>query len=158
MKVIVNVSDMKLSSVAGDIIVTHALGSCIAVAIHDPFACVGGMLHYMLPLSSIDEVKAKNNPFMFADTGIPLFFQKAYKLGAKKENIRVVIAGGANLFQKDDKFAIGKRNEIMARKLFWKNNIMIDKEHVGGSISRTFYLEVGTGSTWITSTGERIEL
>ena len=54
MRYIVGVSDMKLSKNAGDIIVTHALGSCIGIAIHDPDIKVGGILHYMLPKSSID--------------------------------------------------------------------------------------------------------
>lgn len=157
MRITVNVSDMKLSKVPGDIIVTHALGSCIGIAIHDPAACVGGMLHYMLP-RSIDDTKAEQNPFMFADTGIPLFFQQAYKMGAKKENLRVVMAGGSNLFEDNDVFAIGKRNEVMARKLFWKNSIIIDKEHVGGKMSRTFYLEIGSGKTWLTSGGKQIDL
>ncbi|NLW77490.1 MAG: chemotaxis protein CheD [Methanomicrobiales archaeon] len=158
MRYIVGVSDMKLSKNAGDIIVTHALGSCIGIAIHDPDIKVGGILHYMLPKSSIDEIKANNNPFMFGDTGIPCFFQEAYKLGARKENLRVVMAGGSNLFAENDMFAIGKRNEVIARKLFWKNNIIIDKEHVGGNISRTLFLEIGSGSTWLTSAGHRIDL
>jgi len=158
MRIVVSVSDMKLSNAAGDIVVTHALGSCIGIAIYDPDACVGGILHYMLPKSSIDEQKADQNPFMFADTGIPLFFQKAYQMGARKDKLRVVMAGGSNLFQENDVFAIGKRNEIMARKLFWKNNIIIDKEHVGGNMSRTLYLELGSGNTWLTSGSQRIEL
>lgn len=158
MRVVVTVSDMKLSRNAGDIIVTHALGSCIGIAIYDPQACVGGMLHYMLPKSSIDEVKADKNPYMFGDTGIPLFFQNAYKLGARKENLRVVMAGGSNLFAENDAFTIGKRNEIMARKLFWRNNIIIDKEHVGGNISRTLYLEIGSGKTWLTTGSLRVDL
>lgn len=158
MRIVVNVSDMKLSNTPGDIIVTHALGSCIGIAIHDPLACVGGILHYMLPKSSIDMKKAEQQPFMFADTGIPLFFQNAYKMGAKKENLRVVMAGGSNLFEENDMFAIGKRNVVMARKLFWKNSVIIDKENVGGNISRTFYLEIGSGSTWLTCGSNRIDL
>jgi len=62
------------------------------------------------------------------------------------------------LFAENDMFAIGKRNEVIARKLFWKNNIIIDKEHVGGNISRTLFLEIGSGSTWLTSAGHRIDL
>lgn len=158
MRIVVKVSDMKLSKTPGDIIVTHALGSCIGIAIHDSLAGVGGILHYMLPKSSIDEKKAEQNPFMFADTGIPLFFQNAYKMGAKKENLRVVMAGGSNLFEENDMFAIGKRNAVIARKLFWKNSVIIDKENVGGNISRTFYLEIGSGSTWLTSGSNRIDL
>jgi chemotaxis protein CheD len=154
----VGVSDMSLSAHSGDLIVTHALGSCIGVAIYDPVAIVGGILHYMLPLSTVDAVKAEENPFMFGDTGIPAFFLEAYKLGAKKENLRVVMAGGAQVFEKQDFFDIGKRNIIIARKLFWKNNLMIAAEHVEGHIPRTLFLEVGSGKTWMTSRGARFDL
>jgi chemotaxis protein CheD len=154
----VGVSDMALSAGAGDLIVTHALGSCIGIAIYDPVACVGGILHYMLPLSTVDAAKAADNPYMFGDTGIPAFFQEAYKLGAKKENMRVVMAGGAQVFEKQDFFDIGKRNIVIARKLFWKNNLMIAAEHVGGQIPRTLFLELGSGKTWFTSRGDRTDL
>ena len=158
MRHIVGVSDMKISRSAGDVIVTHALGSCIGIAIHDPKACVGGILHYMLPLSKVDLDKAKKNPYMFGDTGIPELFKQAYKMGATKDNLRVVMAGGSQVFEKKDFFAIGKRNTVIARKMFWKNNVLIDAEHVGGSIPRTMYLEIGSGNTWMTSQGERVDL
>lgn len=158
MKHIVGVSDMKLSNSAGDLIVTHALGSCVGIAIYDPVALVGGILHYMLPQSKIDANKAVNNPYMFGDTGIPELFTQAYKLGATKGNLRVVMAGGAQVFEKKDFFAIGKRNVVIARKMFWKNNVLIATEHVGGNIPRTMYLEIGSGKTWLTSQGERVEL
>lgn len=158
MKHTVGVSDMIVSKERGDLIVTHALGSCVGVAIHDTNACVGGILHYMLPVSQVDPAKAEANPFMFGDIGIPRLFEAAYALGAKKENIRVVIAGGAQLFEKEDTFAIGKRNVVIARKLFWKNNVLITAEDVGGSKPRTFYLEIGSGKTWFSSRGEVTEL
>ncbi len=158
MKYTVGVADMKCSTNAGDVIVTHALGSCVGVAIHDSVACVGGILHYMLPLSTIDKAKAETNPYMFGDLGIPLLFEEAYRLGAHKENLRVVIAGGAQVFENEDTFTIGKRNVVIARKLFWKNNILIAAENVGGNIPRTMYLEIGSGRTWFTSRGVETEL
>ncbi len=158
MRHIVGVSDMKLSNNPGEHIVTFALGSCIGIAIHDPIAKVGGILHYMLPQSKIDVKKAEMNPFMFGDTGIPLFFRKAYELGASKQRLRVVMAGGAAVIDMKDRFNIGKRNITIARKLFWKNNILIDAEHVGDSISRTLYLDITTGRVWFTNKGEEIEL
>lgn len=158
MKHTVGVSDMKVSAARGDVIVTHALGSCLGVAIHDPAACVGGILHFMLPLSQVDRAKAEANPLMFGDTGIPLLFEEAYRLGATKENLRVTIAGGAQVFETEDTFAIGKRNIVIARKLFWKNNVLIAAENVGGSIPRTLYLEIGPGRTWFSSRGEEAEL
>jgi chemotaxis protein CheD len=158
MKYIVGVSDMKLSKSAGDIIVTHALGSCIGIAIHDAAACVGGILHFMLPVSTADSEKARQNPLMFGDSGIPLLFEEAYKLGARKTTIRVAMAGGAQVFSDRDFFDIGRRNTIIARKLFWKNNVLIAAEHVGGNAPRTMFLEIGTGTTWFTSRGERYDL
>jgi chemotaxis protein CheD len=158
MKHVVGVSDMKVSAARGDVIVTHALGSCLGVAIHDETAGVGGILHYMLPVSQVDPDKASKNPLMFGDLGIPLLFEESYRLGAKKERLRVVIAGGAQVFEQEDTFAIGKRNIVIARKLFWKNNVLIAAENVGGGIPRTMYLEVGSGRTWFSSRGENVEL
>jgi len=155
---VVGVSEMKLSNGVGDVIVTHALGSCIGIAIHDPQAHVGGILHYMLPQSSIDKERAAKNPFMFGDTGIPELFRQAYTMGATKQNIRIVIAGGAQIIEKQDVFAIGKRNAVIARKMFWKNNFMIAAEHVGGNMPRTLYLEVGSGKTWLTAGGAQVDL
>ena len=158
MRYIVGVSDMKLAREKGDTIVTHALGSCIGIVIHDPQAGVGGILHYMLPMSKVDDEKARNNPFMFGDTGIPLLFQKAYALGAKKENMRVVMAGGATVINDNGFFDIGNRNVVIARKMFWKNNVMIAAESVGGAMPRTLSLELDTGETWYSTHGERFEL
>jgi len=158
MKLIVGVSDMKLSNKSDDTIVTFALGSCIGVAIYDPVACVGGILHFMLPLSSTDTEKSIKNPSMFGDTGIPSLFRKAYELGAEKKRLRVVMAGGASVLDIQDRFNIGHRNITIARKLFWKNGILIDAESVGGNISRTLYLDMSSGEVWFTSKGERVDL
>ena len=110
MRYIVGVSDMKIAFGADDEIVTHALGSCIGIAMHDPVKGCGGILHYLLPLSKIDIKKAQRTPYMFADTGIPLFLAKILNSGSKKKNIRVVLVGGARLFKSKSFFNIGKRN------------------------------------------------
>ena len=61
---------MKLSTNEGDVLVTYSLGSCLGLSLWDPVAHVGGLIHCMLPLSKIDPVKAKTNPYMFTDTGL----------------------------------------------------------------------------------------
>lgn len=158
MRFTVGIAEMAFGTGEGDIVVTHALGSCLGVAIHDPVARVGGILHYMLPSSSIDVNKAKARPLMFGDTGIPMLFMEAYRLGASKENLRVVIAGGARVIEDGGRFDIGARNVLIARKLFWKNTVMIAAENVEGSMPRTLYLEVGSGRTWFSSRGKTVEL
>jgi chemotaxis protein CheD len=158
-KYIVGVADMKVASVAGDVIVTHALGSCLGVMVHDPVAVVGGMLHVMMPQASLNPEKAKTNPYMFVDSGVPAFFQELYAAGAHKQRCVVVVAGGSNVNGGDnDRFAIGKRNYLMLRKLFWKNGILIKAEDVGGTAPRTVYLEIGSGRTWMSTAGQEREL
>lgn len=154
MRHVVGVADMKLATTKGDTIVTHALGSCIGLAIYDPVAHVGGILHYMLPESSVNPQKAAKNPWMFADTGIPQFFKRAYELGAVKSRLIIKVAGGAQLLDPKEFFAIGKRNHMVLRKLLWKNGLMIRGESVGGTVSRTMYIEIGGGRVWISLGGK----
>lgn len=156
MKIIVGVADLKTSSKSGDEIITHALGSCLGITIHDSVACVGGMLHVMLPNSAIDPPKAEMNPFVFMDTGLPRLFHECYKLGAQKNRLELKVAGGscASGKEEDDFFQIGKRNFLMLRKMLWKNGVILEKHDVGGNISRTMTLEIGTGKVTLRACGQ----
>jgi chemotaxis protein CheD len=149
----VGVGDCKVSNAAESVLATYALGSCIAVAIHDPMAAVGGLLHFMLPESSLNPDKALQNPFMFADTGIPLLFRAAYGLGAEKRRLVVRVAGGAQVMDENGVFNIGKRNHLALRKILWKAGVMIHGEEIGGTSSRTVRLEVSTGRFLIRGPG-----
>lgn len=156
MDMIVGVGDMKVSDKVDAVLTTYSLGSCVGVCIYDSSSRVGGLLHYMLPESSIDEAKARQAPFMFGDTGIPLLFKETYRLGALKSRLRVFVVGGAEILDQKGLFNIGKRNYTLLRKLFWKNNVMIDFEDVGGNVNRTLKLEVATGATWLKTSGNGI--
>lgn len=151
--VIVGVADCQVSADPETVLVTYALGSCIAVTIYDPVARVGGMLHYMLPESSIDAAMAQEKPFMFADTGIPLLFRTAYKCGAEKKRMIVRVAGGAQVMDDNGVFDIGRRNYLALRKILWKAGVLIHGEHVGGANSRTMRLEIATGAVWLRDAG-----
>jgi chemotaxis protein CheD len=158
MKHIVGVADMKIASQPGDMIVTHALGSCLGIAVHDPVSCIGGMFHVMLPTADVSPEKAKINPFMFVDSGTPIFFREICAVGGDRRRLVVKVAGGAQIGTGEDMFAIGKRNFVMLRKLFWKNGIIINSQDVGGNISRTMYLDISSGRTWLASQGREWDL
>jgi chemotaxis protein CheD len=82
-----------------------------------------------------------------------------YEAGGVKSRMVVKVAGGAAINSShDDRFQIGKRNYIILKKLLWKNNILIDKEDVGGSQARTMYLRIDTGQVWLSSAGVEREL
>lgn len=158
MEQVVDIADMQVTDEPRNTLVTYSLGSCIGVVIWDSRRHIGGMLHYMLPDSSISREKAESRPAMFANSGIPLLFRSAYAFGATKKSLTVKIAGGSQLLDDKGTFNIGKRNYAMLRKIFWKNGILIESEHVGGSISRTLRLNVQTGRVTIRTRGEEIEL
>ncbi len=85
---VIGVADCLVSDDPEAVLVTYALGSCIAVVIHDPVSRVGGLLHYMLPESTLDQAKAQERPYMFADTGIPLLFHRPTSWGPSSRGSR----------------------------------------------------------------------
>jgi len=155
-KIIVGIADMKVSDDPDATLITYSLGSCIGVSIYDPAVRVGGILHFMLPESKIDPQKALKNPWMFADSGIPLFFKEAYRLGAEKVRLTVKVVGGAQILDDSNFFNIGKRNYMALRKIFWANNILIRAEEIGGSVNRTLSLELSTGKMLVKTSGDGV--
>jgi chemotaxis protein CheD len=159
MKQIVGVADMKVSDNPSESIITYSLGSCIGLVIYDPAVKVGGILHYMLPESSLDQAKASARPYMFADSGIPRLFKTAYSLGAAKQRMNIYVAGGAEILDQSGFFNIGKRNYMALKKIFFKNKVMINRQDVGGNTNRTVRLEIGTGNIYVkTSGGKEVKI
>jgi len=154
----VGIADMKVSTSREDVLVTYSLGSCVGLTLYDPVACVGGMVHCMLPLSTIDPVKAGNTPLMFTDTGVAATLQAVFNQGAERKRLIAKVAGGSAIMDDKGVFRIGERNYIILRKMLWKNNILIAAEDVGGTVARTMVLHMDTGRTSIKSGGVEKEL
>ena len=152
--VTVGIGGLEVSADRGAVLITHGLGSCIAVIVYDPRRKIGGMLHFQLPSSTLSPERAAESPGTFADTGIPLLFEKMYALGSKKVDIVVKAAGGGNFHNDNGTFDIGKRNHTMMRKIFWKAQVLVAAEDVGGSKSRTARLFLDTGQVTIQSGSE----
>jgi chemotaxis protein CheD len=157
-QVVVNIADMKVSKLPDDVIVTYSLGSCIAVVLYEPHRKIGGMIHVMLPDSSIEKNKSSMNYYKFVDTGIPLLYKKMFAVGAKRSDIITKVIGGSNVMDRNNFFNIGERNYTAIRKILWRNNIMIKAEDIGGSKSRTVRLFMNTGRVVISNASEEYEI
>jgi len=71
----------------------------------------------------------------------------------------VKTVGGAQILDPNGVFSIGKRNYLAMRKIFWKNNVAIAAEHVGGEVNRTVRLEMDSGRVIVkVGTGAEIEI
>jgi chemotaxis protein CheD len=145
-RLIVGIGELAVSATPGEVIVTHALGSCVAVCIFDPVVKVAGLLHFMLPDSRINPERALQRPAAFADTGIPLLFQTAYRYGLEKRRAIVTLVGGAEItLSADSTFKTGQRNALTAKQVLWRNGVLVKAEDTGGNIARTVHFLVQDG-------------
>lgn len=146
-RLVVGVGDMTVSNNVAITISTYALGSCVGVVAYDPIVKVGGLLHLMLPESKLSPEKAANQPAMFADTGLPLFFRALASLRAERSRLRLFVAGGANVLGTGtDNFRIGERNIKATADFLNRNGFRVAHSDVGGTVNRTLHLEVGSGA------------
>jgi chemotaxis protein CheD len=147
---VIGIGDCCVSSDNSDELVTYALGSCIGISVYDPVARVGGLLHYLLPNSILDKKKAEANPYLFADSGIPLLFHRAYSHGAQKERLITRVAGGSQMSMTGGIWNVGEKNAAAARQILSRAGVRVQSEAVGGSAARTVRLSVETGEMSVT--------
>ena len=159
-RIVVGIGEFAVSNDKSSVIVTHALGSCVAVCLWDPEAKVAGLIHVLLPDSRINPERAQGQPAAFADTGIPLLFRTAYDYGVQKKRCQVRLVGGADVTKigAGGDATVGKRNILAARSLLWKNGVMVQREAVGGTEARTVTLHVGDGAVHVTSGRDTIQV
>ncbi|MBD3243999.1 MAG: chemotaxis protein CheD [Chitinivibrionales bacterium] len=144
---VVGVSQMAISERSDEVLVTHALGSCVGVAVYDPLRRVGALIHCMLPSANVDPAKARERPATYVDSGMPLLLRMLFARGAERRRLVVTVAGAARATEHRDLFRVGERNYAMLRKVLWQHGILISAEEVGGTCARTMMLHVATGKT-----------
>jgi len=143
---VVGIGEWAVSSRAGDVLMTHGLGSCVAVCLFDPHTTVAGLLHFLLPEARINPDRARLQPAVFADTGIPLLLSAAAQQGLVRRRAIVKLVGGAEMVGPPDvTFNTGRRNVLAARNLLWRNGVFVARQDVGGTAARTLHLSVTTG-------------
>ena len=152
---ILGIGELGASRTPGDIIKTLALGSCVGIVMLDPTTRTAGLVHVALPeskiASSLEEVKKL--PGRFADTGVPALFEEMKRVGANQDirKYTIKLAGGAKIMDMNDTFQIGKRNVLAIKKALWALGTGVVSEDVGGTISRTVTIDLGTGVVSLSS-------
>ncbi len=153
-KVVVGIAEMAASNNPNVILTTYSLGSCLGIAIYDPVVHAAGLLHIMLPDSSIDPAKGAVKPCMFVDTGIPALFRACYQFGAQKQRMIISVAGGGQIMDDSGYFNIGKRNHEALTRLLSEHGLRVAAEQVGGAVNRTMYVSVATGDVRLKVSGQ----
>ena len=158
MEIVVSISDMKVTNRSKDVLVTHALGSCLGLAAYDPVAQVAGLIHCLLPLSRDGGKAVVKNPFMYVNTGVPQMMRALFHRGASRENLILKAAGCGRMMHISNQFDTGASNLAALRKLLQVNEMRLTAEDVGGTIPRTMRLFADTGKLLISSCGRSWEL
>ena len=124
----------------------------MVLALYDPEARLGGMLHAMLSTSSNapPEIPAK-----FVDTGAEFLLRELYAKGAVRARLRAVVAGGA---EPGGLLQTGTKNLSALKKVLWKHGISSTAMDVGGRGVRVVTLDCAVGRCVATSRDSRVVL
>lgn len=148
--------DMLVSNDTSAQLVTYSLGSCVGITIYDPIAKVGGLLHAMLPDSTINADRAASRPFMFVDTGLPAMFHAVYALGGSKLRMTVKFCGGAQFLDEKKIFKIGERNVAATIAMLARNGVKVIASETGGHESRTLRMDLVNGNVTVDIPGKKV--
>jgi chemotaxis protein CheD len=131
-------------------LVTIGLGSCVAIAIHDRTAKVGGLAHVLLPDASLG--RGVENRARYASTAVPLLLEELKAIGAAGP-FAASLVGGAALFGPLLAFggSVGARNIVAARTALAAARVPLVAEDVGGDSGRTVTFDVSTGKVKVRS-------
>jgi len=123
------------------------LGSCVAIALHDPARGWGGMNHYMIPAQTGHMEAGK-----VGDQAIPQLLRMAELSGCRPAGLRAAIIGGAAVVGHLAAAAevagldVGRRNTACAVQCLMKAGIAISKQDVGGINGRRVNFNTVTGA------------
>ncbi|MFS0574203.1 chemotaxis protein CheD [Sporosarcina sp. 179-K 3D1 HS] len=140
----VGIADMNIVS-EPDTIRTSGLGSCVGVVLYDEKKKIAGLLHVMLPDSSLGK-SDKINVAKFADTGVYSLMEMLKQAGVRPLSLKAKIAGGSQMFQfgSSDTIRIGPRNVEAVKKELKRLSIPLIAEDTGGSSGRTIEFDPST--------------
>lgn len=156
-RIVTGMAEMAVTTNRAAILVTYSLGSCVGVSVYDPVAHVGGLIHFMLPDSSIAVDKARLQPAMFVDTGLPRLFEAVGQRGLEKRRAVVCVAGGAQILDDHGYFNIGRRNIEAVLQVLGEHGLTVAAQELGGMVNRTMYLRLATGEVRLKVSGQSAE-
>lgn len=123
------------------------LGSCISACIRDRVSGIGGMNHFMLPLSSGGTAnwKATDNSAStrYGNFAMEHLINTILKNGGKRQNLEAKIFGGGRIIA--NMTDVGMRNIAFARDYLETEGLKITSEDVGDTFPRMVVYFPATG-------------
>jgi chemotaxis protein CheD len=111
------------------------LGSCVAACLHDPFARVAGMNHFMLPDEG-DSGRADASAMRYGAHAMDVLVSELVKAGARRERLRAKVFGGAAVLPNMPSLNIGDRNADFVVRYLRAAQIDLCAQDLGGAHAR----------------------
>lgn len=140
-------------------LVSLALGSCVAIVLHDSRVAVGGMAHVLLPTPGSGTAELR--PGRVVTTAVPALVEAVTALGADPDNLTAKLVGGARMFANlavPGTLPMGQRNLTAARAELRQLGIPIIAEACGGDYGRNVDYDIAAGTVKVTSFAHDDEL
>ncbi len=136
-------------------LVAYGLGSCVALAAWDPFARLGGLAHFMLPLGGpVDPA----SPVKYVEGGFETFLAAFQRTGGVSTRTVFKVVGGAATLPTSPGLAIGRRNGEALLAALERAGLRVAARELGGAVGRTVQLHVGSGRLLVRSVSSSREL
>jgi chemotaxis protein CheD len=149
-EVVVRMSELAVSAVPGDELVSVGLGSCIGLALVCRHGRACGLAHVMLPEAC---GHASDHAGKYGDQAVPALMARLGRLGVSPEALDAIVVGGAQMFPDAAGMAIGARNDAAVRAALGRARIPVVAAATGGSIGRTIRVDVATGTVTVREAG-----
>lgn len=142
----IGLGEYAVSTDLNETIITHALGTCVALIIYCPIIKKAAMAHIVLPKRNAHHHNANRRAAYFADDIVQVlvahFFEDSKCL---KNSLQVTMVGGATSKNKSDVFKVGEINVSAVKILLKPFNLPFDDTETLGRYSRTVKIDVSTG-------------
>ena len=144
----ISTGDVKISS--GEVCLrASALGSCVAVTLHDPACAAGAMAHVMLPGASRGRASAESKRTRYADDAVAELLRLMTNMDADTSRATLCLVGGANVLGKDHD-TLGLDIVRSLTDIFAHHGIVPVATETGGTLRRSCTLDVATGRVTFT--------
>lgn len=129
--------------------VMTVLGSCIAACIRDPFAGVGGMNHFMLPMGESNRTDAwgtgPSAANRFGNFAMENLINSLIKHGAQKNRLEIKLFGGGRVLNISSD--VGAKNIAFIENYLETEKLTVSARDVGDDCARKVLYDPLTGRT-----------
>lgn len=152
----IGIGEYVITNAVNEVVITHALGSCVAVILHCPKSKYTAMAHVVLPKRESDySVTIKKEAYYASDIVPKMINFFIDRPNCDRKSLKVMMVGGAEA-KSNDLFHIGQKNVDEVRQILNDHHLSFDDSEVLGRFSRSVQIDVGSGEVVIKKQSMRL--